>query len=160
MAEPKVTVKLDIMKKLERFLRPQDAEKIGKALVQESKDFISKGISPVRGERRFAGYKNPARYPGGRKPKRPVNLELTGEMLDNLRFRLKGDRTIEYGIFSDAPEDVKIRARVHNSGERSDIAQRQFIPDQPGDEFAVAIMRVLMRLYEKRIGDVIRESNK
>ena len=67
------------------------AEKLGTMVVEESKKMIRAGISPVKGVGRFVGYKDPEKYPGTRKPARPVNLTLTGEMVDSLSFRKEGN---------------------------------------------------------------------
>ena len=60
----------------------------GNAYVRAIKERISKGISPIGRGGRFPAYKNPKRYPGTKKPARPVNLKLTGAFLNDLIFRI------------------------------------------------------------------------
>lgn len=71
-------------------LRKQDTQKMGREVVLEMKRLIAKGESPITGPgipSKFPAYKNPNRYPGNRKPHRPVNLKLTGAFLKALGFR-------------------------------------------------------------------------
>jgi hypothetical protein len=85
----KITRGLDaITEKLKGRRAKKFADEFGKMLVKEMKTRIAAGTSPITGKR-FPAYKNPPRYPGTRKPKRPVNLYLTGEMLRALTFRIK-----------------------------------------------------------------------
>lgn len=75
---------------------------------------IKKGISPITGKR-FPAYKNPERYPGKRKPKRPVNLELTGEFLSALEFTVRSGKnpTITIGFFDKENAD---KEKGHREG--------------------------------------------
>lgn len=160
MAKVKVTTNFKINSLLSKpMMRDSDLRIMGQAIEDIAKEQIAAGISPVRGERRFERYKNTDRYPGGLKPNRPVNLNLSGEMLKHLTYRLKTSDTIDFGIIR-APHDVVVRARVHNDGERDDIAQRPFIPDKPGQSFSVSIMRKIREIYSKRLAAIIDESNK
>jgi hypothetical protein len=76
----------------EEIVSRETAKKAGKATVKAMKKDISKGTSPIRGKGKFPGYKNPSRYPGGRKGSRPVNLSLTGQMLRSLKSKAVKDR--------------------------------------------------------------------
>jgi hypothetical protein len=96
------------------------------------------------------------KYPD--KKVRPVNLELSGEMLDALTFRvLPSKNAIEVGIIGGSA-DVKERAKAHHDGTK-DMARRRFIPGE-GEEFAVSIMRAIRELYGKRLAYLIGRSNK
>lgn len=96
-------------------------------------DLISKGISPVKGERRFMPYSESYleaiaadRYPN--KKKRPVNLELTGKMLDSLYIRANKD-AVEIG-FTDP------KAEFHNTlGAGKKKAIRRLLPTNGGEVF-------------------------
>ncbi len=139
---------------MDNFVTDSFAEKVGKAVVEGVKQMIASGQSPVEGEGRFAAYKNPLSYPGDLKPARPVNLSLTGTMLSHLGYRRNGDK-IEVGILTSAPRKVKTIARVHNTGERSDIAKRQFIPEK-GQDFVVSIRLKVKELFRKRVLEIIK----
>lgn len=56
MAKTTVTVNFDITKLLPKFIDSKTEFLIGDAVTEMSKDMISKGVSPVRGERRFDAY--------------------------------------------------------------------------------------------------------
>lgn len=124
----------------------------------EIKRLIAAGVSPVQsveGGRRFAGYKDPDKYPGKRKSKRPVSLWLSGVMLSWYKaVKVNGTR-FRLGIPTNAPEDVKVRAIANNEGTTNDqgqvaIAARRFIP-KPGENFNISVLRKIKNLYAKRI---------
>lgn len=167
MAKARVSVKLskEFQRKIStlgnRLVDDKLANQVGTMLVEESKRLISNGISPVRGVGRFEGYKNPEAYPGNKKPARPVNLSLTGTMLSYLNFKRNG-QVIEFGIIN-APAKVNTIARVHNTGEREDIPQRQFIPigDDAGTEaFVPSITAKLRELFRRRVLEILGGSKK
>jgi len=150
-------------------------DEMGLAIRDESLNMIAKGISPVEGEGRFEGYKAQRggakskgkskfgvenkgyplsvqkKYPG--KNVRPVNLFLSGDMLKFLRHAIIKSG-IRFGIIG-APSEVETRARVHNTGERSDIPQRKFIPWEPGDDFAPSIQRRIRQEMRKHVERII-----
>lgn len=159
MAAPKVTVTVgDGLIKRASFaqvVNQQFVDKIGPLVVSEMKKLIASGRSPVKGFGRFEPYKNPEKYPGDLKPHRPVNLSLTGTMLSYLSFRKSANNRLEIGILPEAPQKVKVIARVHNTGERSDIAKRQFIPED-GEEFVPQIQNMIRDFFKKRVLEVLK----
>ncbi len=164
MPAAKVTIKLSLplLKKLnaiktENVVNDGFADRIGSMVVSLMKALIAVGQSPVRGFGRFAQYKNPSKYPGGKKNRTPVNLSLTGDMLKELNYRRSGNK-IEVGILPDAPNKIKIIARVHNTGERSDIVQRQFIPND-GEEFVISIQSKIKSMFRERVLEIIKARN-
>lgn len=168
MARVKVTTKFDILKVLKdrKAFPRQFTDKLGKEIVKEMKGAISRGQSPVRKFGRFKAYAKQRLgrgYPDGieGKSNRPVNLFLSGDMLNSLIHTLgKQQGNVKVGIHNTASTEIRVRARVHNSGERSDIPQRKFIPDQPGEEFIVLIMRRILGLYRKQFNSIIDKTNK
>lgn len=87
---------------------------------------------------------------------RPVNLHLTGEMLEGYSFRVKGKDVIEVGIIHGSAERKEI-AGYHQSGTEN-MPRRPLVPGE-GEEFAVSVMRRIRDLYGKRLADVIRRAN-
>lgn len=153
MADVNVKVKFDITKNIERFLDAATTEAIGSAVVEKAKDMISTGMSPVRGEGRFPSYLPP--YPKNLKSSKPVNLYLSGEMMDAFKYKKSSNNSLTIGIM-DGGSDVKARAQRHNSEyTRSDGQSilRKFIP-QEGDEWAVSIMKLVKDIIEKRLSEV------
>lgn len=157
MAKVKVTTRFQILELLNRFIDGPTANAIGRTVVEEAKEMISQGQSPVRGHGRFERYKDRNKYPGDLKPHRPVNLKLTGEMLAGLTFKRKDANTIEVGYLR-ASQKRKEIAGYHMSG-TDNMAMRRTIP-QEGEEWAVSIMRALRDLYGKRLETLIKRSNK
>lgn len=115
---------------------------IEKNLLEEIKDNIKKGISPISGSR-FPAYKNPKRYPGKRKPKRPVNLFLTGQFLRSLRVRVNiVGQALSIRVFF-TNEKAKDKERGHRDGANGQ-PKRPIIP-APNQLFSKRIMLELRR---------------
>lgn len=87
---------------------------------------------------------------------RPINLYLTGEMLDAFDFKITGD-TIEVGMVGGS-SFAKDKAGWHNEGTEN-MPQRKLVPGK-GEEWATTIMRAIRDVYGKRLVDLIRQSNK
>lgn len=138
----------------EKFVSDFQAEVINNTI----KPLIAAGVSPVDsvdGGRRFAGYKDPNKYPNKRKAKRPVSLWLTGLMLSFYKAKKVSGSRLQLGIPTDAPYEVKVRAEANNVGTvNSDglvaIAARRFIPLK-GESFRISVVRKIKDLYAKRI---------
>ncbi len=143
------------LKELDKFVMEQAfAFKLGTLIVDGSKKSIANGISPVRGVGRFEGYKDPVKYPGDLKASRPVNLYLTGEMVNSLNFRKEGEKLL-VGIFDDeVSEKLMARVDTHNRGTHKHVPRRQFIPAK-GQEYIVSIQSQIKKLYRERISEVL-----
>lgn len=148
----KLKIRADILKAVSDS-RTKDI--VSKKLISMIKEFISKGISPVKGERRFVGYKNPAKYPAELKSKRPVNLYLSGDMLAALKFYPLSGAAFSIAIKGDEGK----KAAAHNNGTDKGIPRRHFMPTERGEEFNVTITRKLRDLYARILFDIIKRSN-
>lgn len=73
---------------LKRILNTNVLREIGETVVNSMLEDIASGKSPIDGRGSFPAYKNPKKYPGKQKSPRPVNLELTGQMLSSLQYRI------------------------------------------------------------------------
>lgn len=128
----------------------------------EIKRMIAAGVSPVdsyEGGRRFRGYKDPKKYPGTKKAKRPVSLYLSGVMLSFYKAVRVSGRRLTLGIPTNAPEEVKVRAVANNVGTVSEsgaeaIPPRRFIPLK-GETFRISVLRKIKNLYARRIKDLL-----
>lgn len=149
-----VKVNLKIAEDIRRAVSNKiNQKKVGELIIEEMKDSISKGISPVRGERRFIAYKDPKKYPADLKSKRPVNLFLSGDMLASLKFYpLKGE---SFSIAIKGEQGAK--ASAHNNGDG--VPRRHFMPTERGEEFTVTITRKIRDLYAQILSDILRRSN-
>lgn len=124
----------------------------------EIKRMIAAGVSPVdsyEGSRRFRGYKNPLKYPGDKKAKRPVSLWLSGVMLSFYKATRVSGLRLTLGIPTNAPEEVKVRAVANNVGTTSEsgkeaIPPRRFIPLK-GETYRISVLRKIKNLYARRI---------
>ncbi len=157
MAKVKVTVKFKILELIDNFVDNTTAKALGETVTDEALDNISQGLSPVRGQGRFEKYKDRTKYPGDLKEARPVNLNLTGDMLRGYGYRLTEKDTIEVGMVRGSQFD-KEKAQFHQDG-TANMAQRKIVPDA-GEEWSVSIMRKIRDVYGKRLADLIRQSNK
>lgn len=150
----KVTVKADGLERIARELQsPAVNRRVGELVVDEMRDGLSKGLSPVRGVRRFAPYKDREKYPADRKPARPVNLYLSGEMLAALEPFIRGSRL--YVGIRDTEQAVK--AKAHQEGTKNMVARR-FMPTADGEEFNVTITRKIRNLYAEILSAIIKRA--
>lgn len=148
----KVTVKLESVERIRKEVQSQAIKKqAANLLIDQIKTFIAKGISPVFGFRRFPAYKNPDKYPADKKPKRPVNLKLSGDMLQALTFRDRAKFGIEIGWFGG--KQAK-KAGNHNDGDT--VPQRKILPTKKGERFNVSITRKLKGFYSQVISDILK----
>ncbi len=98
-----------------QIFRNTDLEAIGRLAVNEMIADTEDGRSPITGNA-YAPYKKPKRYPGKRKPHRPVNLRLTGQFLRSLRFDVRrGAGTVGVVVFL-AGALAKAKERGHRYG--------------------------------------------
>lgn len=149
-----------VRSKLARLGRPlnrDEAETIGRMVVEAMKGLISKGISPVRGgeaKTKFPAYINPKKYPGKKKPRTPVNLHLKGDFLEALKYRVVERAfgwAVELGYF-DSKQAVKEKG--HREGANGQ-PHRPTIPIATNDErFAASVeqpyLKVILGAIRKR----------
>lgn len=115
---------------------------------------IEGGQSPVRAKGRFVKYKDPDKYPGTKKGQRPVNLTLTGKMLEHYKAFIVG-RNAKIGIPDNAPQDIRDRALGNNYG-MVGIPERRFIPAE-GETFKVSVIVALRDVFSKAIGRLLKK---
>ncbi len=157
MAKVKTTVRFKIVELVDRFVDNALANQIGKTVVDEAKRNMSEGLSPVRGYGRFERYKDRKSYPGDLKEARPVNLNLTGKMLEGYDYKISSDGVIDVGMVKGSADRKEI-AGYHQDGTEF-MAQRKMVPGD-GEEWSVKIMRAIRDLYGTRLEKLIRQSNK
>lgn len=166
MAKVKVKVNLSIVLLVDTIFNSTTAKQIGKMHVNETKRLLASGQSPVRGRGRFTRYavqrtEAVSDYPTGIKDKKPVNLELSGDMLKHLDFKRVGKTAVSVGMHKDTPPKLLARATAHNNGDtKKRIPKRQFIPDKQGEEYVITIQRKRKAILEKRLRGIIRISNR
>lgn len=116
---------------------------------------IRVGLSPVQGYGRFVPYKDKEKYPGERKPSAPVNLELSGELLENYEARATADKKgVTIGIHADAPAKVKARAEGNNTGSAKGVPVRRIVPIY-GETFKVSTLTLLRIIFSERILEML-----
>ncbi len=135
-------------------------------LGQTVKDAIIKsclaGLSPVKGFGRFEGYKNASSggyprnvmkdFPG--KTVRPVNLWLTGDMLESLTWERKGDTV---SVFIPENTHASLKAETHNEGTQSHVPVRKFLPTAEGEEFTESIQRLIFEIMRQRVETILKK---
>lgn len=142
--------------KLEALSKPIDratASRVGKEVVAEMRDMMSKGISTIEGEGRFPAYKNPKRYPGKQKPKTPVSLKLTGAMQRGLKYTVSASAAgFATEIYYSAEEAVKEQG--HRDGANTQ-PKRPTIPLRAeGEDYAQRIKKVIADIYKERLKSI------
>lgn len=101
------------------------------------------------------------KYPD--KKVRPVNLKLSGEMIDAIEVRpgsgklksfLFGGNTVLVGIFD---KKQALKAETHNEGTQADkVPQRKFLPTGQDETFVVSIHRKILAIIEKRVSYLLK----
>lgn len=138
-----------LIERLERPVTKKTAQKLGSAIVREMKSLISKGNSPISGAGRFPKYKNPKRYPGSKKPHRPVNLKLTGDFLKSLKWKVvtvRGVNATQVGYFSDKQSK---KEQGHREGSNSQ-PKRPTIP-KGTERFARRIQLKILEILQSSV---------
>lgn len=156
MAKSKTVVHFDILEELGQLNDGRMQDDVGRVVIDKAKNRISRGLSPVKGEPAFEKYANPEKYPGKRKAKSPVNLNLSGKMLKDFGFRRGENGSTEFTMIGG--EETEKRAGYHNDG-TDKMAKRRFIPDD-GQTFTDDIMKEAVKTQEKHVQDLIRQTNK
>lgn len=148
-----------LSKRVQRLVDPKkvrrrDLTGLGKTIIKEMRSNIAKGISPIRGQRRFPAYKNPKKYPGKKKPRRPVNLMLTGKFLKQLTYRTKtGSKPfVRIGFFKSYGKTLE---KGHREGANTQ-PKRPIIPIDEKEEFTSRIILAGRRVLIKSMEQIIK----
>ena len=155
----KVKLKLDAPKQLSEITSDKLSREVGKVAIPLIKKLCLSGQSPVEGRGRFQRYKDTSNYPGRiialdeypGKTKSPVNLFLSGKMLDAIEAFRSG-KAIRLGIFND--NEALDRAIAHNEG-KGKMPRRAFLPTKDGEKFAQTIMRAIVDIFDKRVKELL-----
>lgn len=157
----------DLVEKFGKFslkqgVTKEDAETIGAFAVAEIKDLIAKGISPIEGMGKFPAYKwqtkanrklGKDKYPFTRigrkygKTATPVNLKLTGNMLDALTAW--AEQKSKYWLIAigfDGKSEQSREADLKEQGHRKGVngqPKRPIIPKR-GETWAVNVQKVIL----------------
>lgn len=169
----KVKHSLGILENLKQLNAPANNKKIGDLTVRLMKDAIARGLSPVRQFGRFEEYSAAKRNRASKKSRssakqgypfnvlteypnkkvRPVNLELSGKMLNALTSKSKSDSVV-VGIFNKTQEE---KARGHQLGDaKKNLPKRRFVPTASGEQFIVSIQREIRQLYSELLDAIIK----
>lgn len=152
------------LKEFPHQITRKEAEAVGKEIIAEMKDMISKGESTIAGAGRFPGYKHAGvkgkypdsvRYKYPSKRQRPVNLSLSGDFLRALRHRIYAAKFgfgIEVGYFD--PEEAK-KEEGHASGWNGQ-PKRPTIPAK-GEEIAVRIQRLVIARFKETFSAYVKK---
>lgn len=114
---------------------------------------VGGGVSPVTG-RAFPKYKDPKKYPGKEKRKSPVNLELSGDMLDSLSVdQLSGTKirlTVSEDQMPKADNHNKFSAKSQDTG----VPARKFIPNAAnGENFKPEIRKRIEQIISSYVDE-------
>lgn len=155
---------ISIGKKLAALAGPINAataNRIGEAVTKEVRDQISKGISPIKGNGRFPRYKNPKRYPGDKKPRTPVNLNLSGAFMDSLTYKVYDARTGKgTEIFYNGEDSNGVSNQDKEQGHRDGANGQPKRPTLPsksrGETFSARLIRIVRDIYNEAISSIVK----
>lgn len=120
-------------------------KQIGDEFTGQMIDIIQGGTSPVNGKA-FPKYKNPKKYPGKRKASRPVNLTLTGQMLDSLKNEAVIGDTFGLRIFY-GNRKAQLKEQGHAEGHNGQ-PKRRTIPAS-NQSFSKALINYFNKLITR-----------
>lgn len=148
----KVTVNTKNLRKKIDKAKSQVGAAIEKELRKEVLKDIKAGRSPVKGQGRFKRYSDSyrkliKRSLGGIKKPSPVNLELTGELLDSVFTQVKNNK-VTIGF-----KDKKFE--YHNEG-KGNLPVRRILPTKGGEEFNRSITLRIRELVLEKVKQIFK----
>lgn len=154
MAKAKINLKplQDKIKDLNKSVTLKANQAIKEEFKKKFLNLISKGISPIEGNGRFPAYKDKKKYPGKKKPPRPVNLKLSGKFLRGFKVVLKSINIIEYGFFSKYGDDLE---SGHREGQNKQ-AKRPTIP-KSNEKLAKSLELLILKIYRQYVNEYLRK---
>lgn len=144
----KITFKLELpMDEIPTGSKTEFKRVIGDFILEQVLKDVSKGISPVYGKKwdgLSSDYKNIKKKVSG---STLANMELYGDMLDALEYKIKPDG-IEFGIW-DSKQAAKADGHNNHSG-KSKLPLRRFIPTED-ETFRPGINREIQEIMDEYI---------
>lgn len=150
------------------------AKELNDVIKEGIKNSLSRSQSPVKGYGRLTPYaaeiggargktstaldtsKYPFsvqhKYPG--KKIRPINLQLSGKMIDSIKVISISNDKVTIGV---SGTKQKLMAETHNEGTQEPrVPTRRFMPTADGEEFVGSIQTKILAIIEKRVFDLIK----
>lgn len=179
MAKNKVTLKLDPKIDPKFMFNKQFMDRVGFKVVVKMREFIAKGLSPVKGVGRFEAYAaqrksekttqningrrttvNKKRYPFTVKHKfpskqtRPVNLSLNDSFLNTISHDASKAQ-VEIGHI-DIDQHTMDLFKAHNEGLNKNVPKRKYLPNKRGEDFVATIKSMIKSIFSSRIKSVLK----
>lgn len=151
-----------LVKKLKELEHPIDrktANDLGKKIIKEMKNMISKGISPILGHGRFDAYRGSYRdrirkygYIKNRDGKhskklRPVNLKLSGKFLKNLKHRVVSEKT-GFGVSIGFRDKTSYKKERGHREKANNQAFRPIIPQAKNEKWSARIQDIIIDFFD------------
>lgn len=143
MSSVKVNLKAlqDLIPEIKKNFSRELKQEIEVEILEE----IVKGKSPVKGKK-FKDYSS--KYAEKKGYRRPVDMTVSGKMLNSLKAKQKPDGVVELEFKS------KI-AGYHNNGEGR-LPERRLLPTKRGETFKPSIMNKIKAILQKAIKKAIK----
>ena len=172
----KFTAKVDqaalknVQEKFEDLSKPiakTTANKLGKAIVDEMKNMIAKGSSPIRGHGKFSAYRGQYRKQiqkkgyvsvGGKKVSkklRPVNLKLTGDFLKSLKSKAIIAKTGYMASIGFRGKKSQNKERGHREMANNQ-GFRPIIPQAPKERWAQRIQAIIIDFFNSDVRKIAK----
>lgn len=134
----------EIVDRAFRFTSAAEVEsKVGVPFIKEMVSTIQRGLSPIKGWGRFDRYKNPDKYPGKRKPQRPVNLTLSGRFLKDLGASASRNNTSHTLKIKQTSAYAK---QIEEANREGRVINRPIIP-MDSEDVTAPLRRFVRELY-------------
>lgn len=147
----KVTYTLDLSDKLEDLSsseRRDTLETVGQYLVEQILESVGRAKTTVAGGKYKATLsKEYLKVKEGLSSSSIPNMELSGDMLDALEYKITGDK-VEVGIFDyDQAQKADNHNKFSSASTKTKVPQRQFIPNNKnGERFRADIQREINQI--------------
>lgn len=150
----KVTYELNLsgtIDELNRSDRNKTLNEVGQYLVEQILESCGRSKTTVQGGKWKQGLsKKYAEYKKNQSSSVSANMELTGDMLDSLKFEVKGNK-VEVGIFDyDQAQKADNHNKFSSASKSTKVPQRQFIPKK-GEQFRSDIRREINQIIQEAI---------
>lgn len=146
----------DLTAKVPKELKGEISKEVGEYLKEQILTYVASSSTPVSG----ASYKSSlsksyAKFKKSEVGNTLANLELTGEMLDQLDYRVTS-AGVEVGVYGSSAR----KADGHNNfSGSSDLPERRFLPKE-GEAFKAQITKEVTRIIEDKLTEQIEIGRK
>ena len=147
------------MKDISKLIQKDELDKLAGQILLLVLQNTAAGIASTSStQRRYEKYKDKTKYPAKLKPSRPVNLRLTGKMLDSLEANVSTDKDGAHIYLNFKDADQAAKYTTHHNGLRG-VPQRQILPYKRGEKFSKVVEKEILKGFDKLVSKSLKKFN-